>query len=87
MYQVGHNANCPICNELDVKLEAARADVDIEVENHGTVFLFRPTSEPGRVWLKENVDEAQWFGGALACEPRFAEDLAQRVADFGLLIR
>jgi hypothetical protein len=58
---------------------------DIQVENHGTIFLFRPVSDQGREWLEENTD-GQWFGPALAVEHRYAGDLAQGAIDSGLTV-
>jgi hypothetical protein len=52
--------------------------VDVEVENHGTIFLVRPLTETARDWLDENVsDDAQYFGGALVVEHRYIEDLVE----------
>jgi hypothetical protein len=49
---------------------------DVRVQDHGTLVLFRPLTEPATAWLTENVDpEALWWGGALVCEHRFARDL------------
>jgi hypothetical protein len=44
----------------------------IRVENEGTVILLRPVNGIARQWLEDNVESEgwQWFGGALACEPR-----------------
>lgn len=62
--------------------------VDVTVENHGSLFLFHPQTDAGREWLTDNVDaEAQWFGGALVVEPRYARDLADGLLDAGLEVR
>jgi hypothetical protein len=61
---------------------------DIQVENHGTILLFRPQTDAAREWLTAHVDsEAQWFGGALVVEPRYAADLAQGLEDEGFTTR
>jgi hypothetical protein len=57
--------------------------LDITVENHGSIFLFRPESDAGKSWLEDNTD-GQWFGNALAVEHRFAYDLAQGALNDGL---
>lgn len=58
---------------------------DIKVTNHGTVFLFDPRTDAGAEWIAANVsDDALWFGGSLAVEPRYARDLAQGMLDAGL---
>jgi hypothetical protein len=59
--------------------------VDIQVENHGTLFLLRPLTEAGQTWLEEHtVGETQWFGGALAVEPRYVLDIVLGAQDDGL---
>ena len=64
------------------------AKPDILLENHGSVYLFRPMSKIGRVWIDENVeDDAQLFGGALVVEPRYVNDLAAGMQNDGLQIR
>jgi hypothetical protein len=59
---------------------------DLQVENHGSIFLFRPLTHEAEVWLNENTNAEgwQWFGGALAVEPRYAEDLAYGAQQDGL---
>lgn len=62
---------------------------DVIIENHGSVFLFRPRTDTGRTWLKEHVasEDWQWFGGALAVEPRYAGELVCGIEDAGLAVR
>ncbi len=62
--------------------------VDVEVRNHGSVFIFTPKTEAGREWINLHVDEAewQWFGGGLAVEHRYAGDLADGMAGDGLVV-
>jgi hypothetical protein len=59
--------------------------MDIHVENHGSIFLFRPETDTGREWLAEHTD-GQWWGGALVVEPRYARDLADGAMAEGLEI-
>ena len=63
--------------------------VDLQVENHGSIFLFRPLTDEGRVWLDENTETEgwQWLGGALAVEHRYAADLAYGAQADGLEVR
>jgi hypothetical protein len=46
---------------------------DIRVENHGSVVLLRPLTERAWQWFDENVEVEGWqfFGGAIAAEPRY----------------
>lgn len=50
------------------------AVVDVEIENHGSIWIFRPKTDQGRDWLVENT-EGIWWGGGLAIEPRWAQGL------------
>ena len=51
-------------------------NADYTVENHGSIVLIRPTTDSARTWLVDHTD-GQWFGGALAVEPRFVADLVE----------
>jgi len=60
---------------------------DVIVENHGTIFLFEPTSQAAKEWIAENVsDDAQYFAGKLAVEHRYASDLADGMRRDGLTL-
>jgi hypothetical protein len=64
--------------------------VDVLIENHGSVFLFRGRTDAGLTWLKENVESEswQWFGyNALAVEPRYAGALVCTIEHAGLAVR
>ena len=59
-------------------------DYDFGIENHGSIVLFRPTNADALDHLRANVQEdAQWFGGALAVEYRYAADLANALIEDG----
>lgn len=61
--------------------------VDVEITNHGSIFLFQPLTDSAREWIEENVSEdAQWFGGALAVEHGYAADLAIGMQGDGLVV-
>jgi hypothetical protein len=60
-------------------------DPDIQVEDHGSLMLFRPATRDGRAWLECHTD-GEWFGGALAVEPRYAEALADGAIGDGLTV-
>lgn len=60
---------------------------DIEVENHGTIFLLRPLTTAGQEWLNEHIPEdAQTMGNAVACEPRYAIDIVVGMQRDGLFV-
>jgi hypothetical protein len=58
---------------------------DVQVENHGTICLMRPTSEGAVAWLKANTD-GTWFGGALAVEPRYVDSLVDGLREVGFSV-
>lgn len=59
---------------------------DFEVRGHyGSLVLVVPLTQAARDWVTENVEEtAQWFGGALVVEPRYAPTLVKGMRDDGL---
>jgi hypothetical protein len=60
--------------------------VDVNVENHGSIFLFRLNTQAARDWVAEHVPEPMWFGGALACAANYAWDLGQGMLSDGLIL-
>jgi hypothetical protein len=59
--------------------------VDIRVEYHGSLWLVRPLTKAATAWLQENVaGDAQYFGNALAVEPRYIDDLVEGISGSGL---
>lgn len=62
--------------------------VDVLVENHGSIFLFRPLTVAAKDWIAEHVqDDAQFLGEALAVEHRYAHDLALGMQADGLKLK
>lgn len=60
--------------------------VDFRIEDHGSVWLFRPLSSDAAKWLKETTpDDAQFLGEALAVEPRYMVDVMSAAAAAGLV--
>jgi hypothetical protein len=61
---------------------------DINIENHGSIFLFHPNTPEGGRWLEENVQSEswQWFGKALSVDHRYAQGLAAAALDDGLSV-
>lgn len=59
---------------------------DIQVENGGTLFLFRPLTDKAKQWLDENVqaESWQWYGPALVVDHRYAVELALGAQKDGL---
>lgn len=60
-------------------------EADFTVEDHGSIFLVQPLSDRALAWLEENLrGETQWFGRALAVEPRYLNALVEGMLDEGL---
>ncbi len=69
-------------------IACAPLECDLYVRNEGTIFTFTPVSRGARDWLAENVSEdAQWLGGTLCVEHRYAFDLADGLLDAGFAIK
>ena len=59
-------------------------EVDFSIENCGSVFFVRCGSESARKHLAEFVEsDSQWFGNALAVEPRFVGGLVSSLREDG----
>jgi len=60
---------------------------DFIIQNEGSIVLFRPLNEAAREHIEGNVqDDAQWFGGALVVEHRYANDLIEALMQEGFTI-
>ena len=59
--------------------------LDVSVEDHGSLWLFRPLTEEAKTWIDDNVEDAAlWFGGALAVEARFVQAMVEGMLADGL---
>jgi hypothetical protein len=54
------------------------------VEDHGSLFLIRPLTRDVTSWLTRHTD-ATWFGGAIAVEPRYVDDLVDGMRSAGFV--
>ena len=68
------------------RLEIAHThDLDLRVENHGSVFILQPMSARAREWLEVNVERGScWVHDALVCEPRYVEAIVADMIDEGM---
>ena len=65
----------------------AAQEADFAVQNEGSIVLVRPLNESAREHVEGNVQaDAQWFGGALVVEHRFAADLLQALYNEGFVL-
>lgn len=62
--------------------------MDVEITHHGSICLFRPVSTEARDFFDDRLSggEYQWFGGALAVEPRYADNIAIALATEGFVV-
>jgi hypothetical protein len=61
------------------------AQLDVTVEDHGTIWLFRPLTQAAKEWIDDNVTGGEdWFAGALAVEARFVQALIEGMQLDGL---
>ena len=69
-------------------MSPAETAPDFQVENHGSVILLRPGNEAAKDWLDFNCvpEPWQWFGSALAVEPRCAPDIIEGLQEEGFTI-
>lgn len=70
--------------------------IDFEVENHGSIWLFRPLTDAAREWTDEHVPRhharggdtaVQTWAGAVVVEHRYIGAIVQGAADAGLRVR
>jgi hypothetical protein len=57
---------------------------DFIVQDHGSVVLVHPQNQAAKDWIKENVDDPQYFGEALVVEPRYLDNLTLGIVRDGL---
>lgn len=62
---------------------------DVVVENHGSIFLFRPLNSKLLEWTDMHIDrdEAQFFGeNVLVVEHRYAETICRALINDGFVL-
>lgn len=60
---------------------------DFTVENHGSLFTFRPNTAAASAWCEDHIPEdANWWAGAVAVEPRFIEAIVDGASADGLVV-
>jgi hypothetical protein len=67
----------------------AKTTIDVVVENHGSIFLFRPLTANAEQWIEENVSREGFHPNwpSLLVEYRYAHDLATGMRVSGLVVR
>ena len=70
------------------KTSTPSLQTDFTVENYGSVFFIRCHTERAKKFLVQSVEpDAQWFGDALAVEPRFIGGLLSSLREDGWRVR
>ena len=60
---------------------------EFEFENHGSIYMIRPTTAEACDHAEEAFDtDAPRLGNAIACEPRFAATVAQGLLAEGFTV-
>lgn len=82
--QAGTIENQPFAGDPRV---IVNPDHDVEVSDHGSVFIIQPISESARDWLSfELPDNCPRWAGGYAVEARFIADIVDGMRDFGLKV-
>ena len=59
--------------------------MDIRIEHHGSTVLLQPQNSRAADWLTATAPEdAQFFGYALAVEPRYVDGVVEAATEAGL---
>ena len=61
---------------------------DIQIENASSIVLIRPMTASGKEWVEQKVqaESWQWFGGAIAAEPRTVQAVIDGAKADGLKV-
>ena len=66
----------------------SEVETDFLVENHGSLFLFRPLTLAANFWIDQNLPEdRQTLGNAVAVEHRYIADIVRGAQADGLVVR
>lgn len=66
----------------------AHEDGDVQVDDQGTIVLFRAVTEEAQDWIARNVDDsATYLSGRLVVEHRYAPYLIEGMVEAGLEMR
>lgn len=61
---------------------------DLQIQNHGSIFIMTPTSKAGHQWVDEciPVDATRWGQCSIVIEPRYLENIIDGACCAGLSI-
>jgi hypothetical protein len=69
----------------------SRTELDFKLENHGSLFLFRPLNSAAKDWMAEHLPmdnpETPFWGYAIVTEPRYVPPIVDGIFRDGLVLR
>lgn len=74
--------------DSDAKFAEPKPRLDVEVENHGSIFIFRPLTPAAEDFIEENVSREGFHPNwpTLTVESRYAANLAEGMKQSGLVV-
>jgi hypothetical protein len=62
--------------------------IDFTFSEHGSICLLRPNNDAADAWMREHlaIEQAQFFGSAIAIEARYAGDILTGLTNDGLTV-
>jgi hypothetical protein len=70
-----------------IRMTAAEERRDVDLARHCSIDLLTPLTAEAQAWIDANIpDDALWFGGALAVEPRYIVDIVRGMIAGGLSV-
>ena len=62
---------------------------DFLVEDHGSIFLLSPQSDPARAWIDEHISREgfQPYWPIVVIEHRYISDIVERIQNDGLAVQ
>ena len=64
-------------------------EIDIRVENEGSIFLLRPSTDAARSWVNEHIgpdNGFQPYWPTVVIERRYAQDILEGVIAEGMVV-
>lgn len=85
----GHDEHMELAKRIGKQQAPAKPTIDVVVENHGSIFLFRPLTPLAQQWIEEHVSAEGFHPNwpTLVVEHRYAHDLALGMQVSGLVLR
>lgn len=59
---------------------------DIELQDHGTIWLAIPLTDSGGEWIQDNIPDAMPYADGVVIEHRFMPDIFKGMQEDGLRV-